>query len=138
MGIALSISLGDIGSVQERRSTVIRRGDRSVGSRLQAARVKAGFSQERLASLMNEDRKTISHWETGRRPIGIAEIRRFGELCEASPAWLAFGDEAHPELDPALSRLVSTLKGIPEDRRGAVVRGVEELVEYLRKQGGSA
>ena len=50
-------------------------------AQLIAARKAKGYTQEKLAELMNVSRPTISHWENGR---ALPDLELLGQLSQAS------------------------------------------------------
>lgn len=48
---------------------------------LRAARVNAGFSQEKLAKLIGVSKSTVSRWETGILPVPESLLLRICEIC---------------------------------------------------------
>ncbi|MGC9398466.1 MAG: helix-turn-helix domain-containing protein [Anaerolineae bacterium] len=48
--------------------------NRIIGVRLRQARLKAGYTQEDVAKILGHSSSTISAYEYGKRPIGLAEL----------------------------------------------------------------
>ena len=58
-----------------------------IGTLLAQARKDRGYSQERLATLLDVDKSTVSHWETGKTYPNIVTWALLIDILEAP--WLA-------------------------------------------------
>lgn len=68
----------------------------SLGGRLREARLRAGLTQDALATLAGVHRASVQMAENGRsaRPRKLDAI---AAALDVSPAWLAFGDDLTPD-----------------------------------------
>jgi transcriptional regulator with XRE-family HTH domain len=78
--------------------------DKSIGSRLQAARKRAEIFQADAATAMQMSRPTLSAIESGKRAVTAEEIIRFAELYNVTSEYLLYGAE---ETDPQIQRLLA-------------------------------
>lgn len=87
-----------------------------LGERLAQARKDAGFSQPKVAKLLDRTTGSISNWEREERTPDLEEIRRFAEVTDADLRWLLHG---HGYQDPLrylaarIARLETMLSTVP-------------------------
>jgi transcriptional regulator with XRE-family HTH domain len=65
-----------------------------IGARLRFARIKEGYSQEKLAKEAGSTQKTISQYERGergRKRPDIYLIKRLAKALKVKPWWLLWG-----------------------------------------------
>jgi DNA-binding XRE family transcriptional regulator len=65
-----------------------------IGVRLRWARLKEGYSQEKLAKVVGSTQKTISQYERGergRKRPDIYLIKRLAKALKVKPWWLLWG-----------------------------------------------
>jgi transcriptional regulator with XRE-family HTH domain len=98
---------------------------RQVGRRLQAARTRAGYTLDQVASFMgHKSRASVGHWETGQNPIDIAKLRRLARHYETTVVAL-LADELSSE------DLVALVK------RGLESQAPAAVVDVLLKPGAT-
>ncbi len=67
--------------------------------RLQDARVKAGYTQESLATALNIEKKQISRWETGSTIPGANRLAEIATLLNVSTDYiLGLSDDPTPRI----------------------------------------
>lgn len=86
---------------------------KKLGAKLQFIRKELGFTQEYVASLIQQDRKNISHWETGVYQAPVQYIQFLAALGHYDPLSV---------LDPA--QALQAAKYIPVD---------EEDLRFIRR-----
>jgi transcriptional regulator with XRE-family HTH domain len=60
----------------------------TVGGRIKVARIKRGYSQEKLAELLHVTPVQISHYENNRNDIKVSVIKELAEKLEVSVSYL--------------------------------------------------
>ncbi len=60
----------------------------TVGRRIKVARIKRGYSQEKLAELLHVTPVQISHYENNRNDIKVSVIKELAEKLEVSVSYL--------------------------------------------------
>lgn len=60
----------------------------TVGGRIKVARIKRGYSQEKLAELLHVTPVQISHYENNRNDIKVSVIQELAEKLEVSVSYL--------------------------------------------------
>ena len=56
----------------------------TIGDQIQYLRIKHGFTQERLAEMLEVSRQSVSKWELGQAMPDVEKIIRMSELFEVS------------------------------------------------------
>jgi transcriptional regulator with XRE-family HTH domain len=65
-----------------------------IGKRIATAREKAGFSQDRLASMIGVSRSACSQWERGHATPSVDNIAKLAQIFGVGFEWLATGRES--------------------------------------------
>lgn len=99
-----------------------------IGARIRKLRLERQLTQEQLGERAGLDPAELSRYERGKRTPGLENLARIAEALGLPLPALVDASEEHEEL----SALVAELRGLPEQRRRAVV-GVTRLV--LRELG---
>ena len=60
----------------------------TVGGRIKVARIKRGYSQEKLAELLHVTPVQTSHYENNRNDIKVSVIKELAEKLEVSVSYL--------------------------------------------------
>jgi transcriptional regulator with XRE-family HTH domain len=92
--------------------------DRLMGKNLKRMRTKRGWSQERLAEMIDSDRRYISALENG-RGIGSSVLKRLCEVLEVEEdafTLMAVGEknELYGKLSDVTRMLLEELQALPE------------------------
>lgn len=108
---------------------------RAVGARLKDARLQRGLSQAAAgaaAGFASEyPQARVSHYETGRRPITLADLATLARLYGVNPAFLAFGETSLPEDEENLLR---DYRAVSEDTK-KIVRAILDTALETGKAG---
>lgn len=64
----------------------------TVGERIKAARIAAGFTQAQLAKRLGIAYQNIGQWESGKRVPGLDSIFKIATALHVHPCKLAFGN----------------------------------------------
>ena len=80
----------------------------TIGERLRAARMSAGFTQEQVAGFLEVKRETISYIETGARPASTLMLSRLADLYGYRLSYF-LGEAAAPEPQVAMAFRVPDL-----------------------------
>lgn len=72
-----------------------------MGGRMRAAREAKGFTQARLAHLLEVSVVTLWRWEDDRMRPGIDALERVSAKLGVSIDWLVRGEEHDPTVQPA-------------------------------------
>jgi transcriptional regulator with XRE-family HTH domain len=99
--------------------------DRLVGSRLQRAREKAGWTQEALAFRVEIDPTTLSRYETGRLPVPLEVLSKAATVLGVRLAHLV---DFERELPKRMAEPATVPKRPPASER----RALEEVWAELR------
>jgi transcriptional regulator with XRE-family HTH domain len=93
-----------------------------LGSRMQQARLDAGYTQEELAQKLGVTPITLSRWETGARYPSFEMLERFAEAVDKP---LPFFFEREPRESEALQALFRMANELRDEQ-------LEEILEYIR------
>ena len=69
----------------------------TVGDRIQELRIQKGFTQERLAEMLEVSRQSVSKWELGQAVPDVDKIIRMSELFDVSTDAILIGREEETE-----------------------------------------
>ncbi len=130
MGMDMSIGLSTICTMDRETRTNRNRSRAGQSSRLKYAREQAGLNQEQLAALVDRNRKTISHWETGERGLDWEDAEAVGSALKVDPVWLLLGEE-YVERHPSVRRIVEMLAEAPPERQDVVAAQVMDYLGYI-------
>lgn len=137
MGIDMSIGLSTICTMERESRTTRNRSRAGQSARLKYAREQAGLNQEQLAAILDRNRKTVSHWETGERGLDWEDAEAVGSALKVDPVWLLLGEE-YIERHPAIKRVVEMLAEAPSERQDEIAAKVEDYLGYiLSRRGGT-
>ena len=92
----------------------------TVGGRIKVARIKRGYSQEKLAELLHVTPVQISNYENNRNDIKVRVIKELAEKLEVSVSYLV--DESGGEFEDDVYELIDIFKrlGSKRDKKIAV------------------
>ena len=71
--------------------------EKYIGENIKRARIKAGFTQEKLAERIDASLSVISRLETGRTMVSVSKLLRIARVLNVTPASLL---EQNPEAQP--------------------------------------
>lgn len=100
----------------------------TIGDRLRAARVAAGFtSAADFARSIGAEDATYRHHEANRRKISIDQVEIYARALEVSVQWLLSGDEQRAEQSAAEAARIA--QALPAPLREAWFRSGQALLE---------
>lgn len=116
---------------------------RAFGSRLAAARSKAGLTQPGVAAWLTTHgvecgKQAVSAWETGRNMPNPLVFRRLCRLYSCSADSLLWDSDAEVPGSPLPPDLAARLAQLSEAQRVAVLRSLEAMLDALEAPGGPA
>jgi len=85
-------------------------------------RIFRGYTQERLAAMVEMNASSISQLETYKQGYTDETLARLADALQCSPADLLGRDPSHPA-----DRLMRIINGLPPDRQAQAVRVIEAL-----------
>lgn len=81
---------------------------KSIGEKLRKARNACDLTQAKVAKYLNMKREMVSYFETGSRPISLAELTRLADLYGYDLGYFISNEEVEPI---SLSFRASNIKG---------------------------
>ncbi len=104
----------------------------TIGGRLRALRQQEGMTQEELAEVLHlESKKSVSHYENGRREIPFTLLIQVADYFHTTTDYILRGTDAISGKDAFLSEVVSLLREITDERRKAeVLAHLKVMVEF--------
>ncbi|HJL15859.1 MAG TPA: helix-turn-helix transcriptional regulator [Sandaracinaceae bacterium LLY-WYZ-13_1] len=121
--------------------------DDSIGTRIAAARERAGMNRNQLARALGTSWQHVDHWEKGRTKPTVESVRRLSELLDVSVDAL-LGIESAPAPRTTLERFLRErapadltadeerwLRQAPLDDARATPDDYRDLVERVRAVG---
>lgn len=87
----------------------------AISDRLQAARTRAGLTQQEMADLLQVHKRTVEDWESPRKKnVPYERMGEWADLTHVTVAWLLHGDEetATPEQIQNLEARLERVEGL--------------------------
>lgn len=97
-----------------------------IGARLQTARERVGYTQERLSELIGVTPNHLSAIERGASGISLEALEKICPVLGVSADFILFGEEKGEDELLAMAR---QLARIPENKRGGVKKALSALLE---------
>lgn len=99
----------------------------TIGERIRAARLRAGFTQQYVAKALSVNRSAVNQWESGTTKPSITSRAQLAVLLNLGISELIPGAPADEIID-SLARIVRTL---PPQKRIALLMAVEAMAKAL-------
>ncbi len=93
-----------------------------IGKRIQNRRKQLGYTQERLAEIMNVSIQMVSNLERGMKAVRIENLIRLSQILNISTDYILTGKETVEDME----NLTARIEQLPKRDRAMV----EMLVEY--------
>jgi len=101
---------------------------KKLGIRIKALREQAGYSQEKLADLLNISRVSLSQIETGGRKISAKEIAELSKIFNVASDVLL---DLKKDIEVVLEKTTKPTKTMPEIRINVPQKNLEKFKEVL-------
>jgi len=100
----------------------------TIGKRLQKARKKSGYSQEKAADVVDLDRSAISRIENGKQQISSLQLKKLCDLYGVDMHYLFREPDEENELT-----FIQALRQYGEEQSGTEFRDVQKIETFCRQ-----
>ena len=108
--------------------------DNFIGSNIKNARIKAGFTQEKLAEKIDVSLSVISRLETGRTMVSVAKLMRIAQVLNVSVAEFFTEDtKEYPQSQDTATLTCANASHIADDVEALSSSADEELYFLIRQ-----
>ena len=106
-----------------------------IGTRIKAARMLRGLTQDNLAEKLDVSTSCISRYETGVAVASIATLIRIAQILDVGIEYLLYDyTTQHAVFDPLTSEICLHIQPMPENYKEHVLDVVKSLAEKLPVQ----
>ena len=106
-----------------------------IGTRIKAARMLKGLTQDNLAEKLDVSASCISRYETGAAVASIATLIRIAQSLDVEMEYLLYDYiPQYAVFDPLTSEICLHIQPIPENHKGHVLDIVKSLAEKIPVQ----
>ena len=104
---------------------------KNIGSRINEARTKAGFTQRQLSELLGVSSQTVWCWEAGRMKPTHERLLELAYQCQVTTDWLLGRDVVEAEvLKETEASFRDAVAGLPlED-----LESIQEFIRFVRER----
>ena len=103
-----------------------------IGTRIKAARLLKGLTQDSLAEKLDVSTSCISRYETGVAVASIATLIRIAQILDVGIEYLLYDyTSQHAVFDPLTSEICMHIQPMPENYKKHLLDVVKSLAENL-------